>query len=106
MGTASTVHAKIALVDDEWATIGSTNIVDRSFRRDTELNLSFWHATTVRTLRERLLKEHLERDTSLLGGRSALSLFREIALANRERRRNRAPLEGLAYAIDADQYGR
>ena len=99
------VHAKIAIVDDVWATIGSTNIADRSFHRDTELNVSFWHAATARTLRERLFKEHLERDTSLLGERESLSLFREIALANRNRRRNRDPLEGLAYAIDADAYG-
>ena len=62
-------------------------------------------AATARTLRERLFKEHLERDTSLLGERESLSLFREIALANRNRRRNRDPHEGLAYAIDADAYG-
>jgi cardiolipin synthase len=34
------VHAKIMLVDDAWVTIGSTNVVDRSFRTDTELNAS------------------------------------------------------------------
>ena len=48
------VHAKIAIGDDAWATIGSTNIAERSFHRDFELNVSFWHATTARTLRERL----------------------------------------------------
>ena len=34
------VHAKIALIDDAWATIGSANIANRSFYGDTELNAS------------------------------------------------------------------
>ena len=99
------VHAKIAIGDDAWATIGSTNIAERSFHRDFELNVSFWHATTARTLRERLLKEHLDLDTSLLDGRTSLSRFWEIAFANRERRRKREPLDGLAYAVNAGEYG-
>jgi phosphatidylserine/phosphatidylglycerophosphate/cardiolipin synthase-like enzyme len=99
------VHAKIALVDDAWATIGSTNIVERSFRRDTELNASFWHAPTVRALREELLQEHLGRDTSGLDDRVALRLYREIALRNRDRRARREPLEGLAYALEPRDYG-
>src|SRR5262249_7493479 len=45
------VHAKICLVDDIWATIGSTNVSNRSFHGDTELNASFWHPPTVRNLR-------------------------------------------------------
>ena len=93
------------IVDDAWATIGSTNIAERSFHRDTELNVSFWHDDTARTLRDKLLHEHLGRDTSFLGGRAALALFREVALANREHRRRGKPQEGLAYAIDAATYG-
>jgi cardiolipin synthase A/B len=42
------VHAKIALVDDGFCTIGSCNVANRSFYGDTELNASFWHAPTVR----------------------------------------------------------
>ena len=99
------VHAKIMLVDDAWATIGSTNIAERSFHRDTELNASFWHAPTVRALRQELLQEHLGRDTSGLDDRVALRLYREIALRNRDRRARREPLEGLAYALEPRDYG-
>ena len=56
------VHAKVALVDDVWATIGSTNIGNRSFYGDTELNASFWHRDTVRALRCELLLEHIAQD--------------------------------------------
>src|SRR6185503_8915412 len=52
------VHAKIALVDDVWSTIGSANLGNRSFFGDTELNASFWHGPTVRALRQELLLEH------------------------------------------------
>ena len=57
------VHAKIALVDDVWSTIGSANIGNRSFFGDTELNASFWHRPTVPALRRELLLEHLGHDT-------------------------------------------
>src|SRR5439155_924950 len=45
------VHAKAALVDDAWATIGSTNVASRSFYADTELNASLWDPGTARGLR-------------------------------------------------------
>lgn len=99
------VHAKAALVDDVWATIGSTNIANRSFHGDTELNASFWHRDTVRALRCQLLAEHLGTETSPLDDRSALGLFRDMAVANRERRRRGETLQGLAFAIDAAEYG-
>ena len=98
------VHAKIALVDDAWATIGSANVGNRSFFGDTELNASFWHAPTVRALREELLREHLGRDTAGLDDRAALALYREIARANRARRNAGQPLEGLALALDPATY--
>jgi phosphatidylserine/phosphatidylglycerophosphate/cardiolipin synthase-like enzyme len=99
------VHAKIMLVDDAWATIGSTNVAERSFHRDTELNASFWHAATVRALRTELFAEHLGRDTRGLAARDALRLFRQLARNNADQRRLGRPLEGLAYAIDPRRYG-
>jgi phosphatidylserine/phosphatidylglycerophosphate/cardiolipin synthase-like enzyme len=99
------VHAKAALIDDAWATIGSTNIANRSFYGDTELNASFWHAETVRALRCELLAEHLGTDTAALDDRAALRLYREIAHANRERRWRGESLRGLAFAIDPAAYG-
>jgi phosphatidylserine/phosphatidylglycerophosphate/cardiolipin synthase-like enzyme len=98
------VHAKLALVDDAWATIGSANIATRSFYGDTELNASLWHAPTVRSLRGELLREHLGTETDGLDDRAALRLFRDIAQANRARHARGEPLQGLAVAIDPADY--
>ena len=99
------VHAKIALVDEGWATIGSANLAPRSlYGGDTELNASFWHAPTVRALRVELLREHLARDTSGLDDRAAQRLFREQARANVERWSRGEPLDGLAVALDPARY--
>lgn len=99
------VHAKIALVDDAWATIGSTNIADRSFRGDTELNASFWHGPTVRALRVELLLEHLGVDTAELDAAAALRLYRERARENAAAREQGRPLDGLVFEIDPVRYG-
>jgi phosphatidylserine/phosphatidylglycerophosphate/cardiolipin synthase-like enzyme len=99
------VHAKAALVDDGWATIGSANIAPRSFHGDTELNASLWHGPTVRALRRELLLEHLGADTASLDDRRALRLYREVAHANRARWVRGERLQGLAVAIDPSEYG-
>ena len=98
------VHAKIALVDDAWAKIGSANVANRSFYGDTELNTSFWHAPTVRALRAELLREHLARDTSDLEDRAALRAFRDQGRANADRWARGEPLDGLAVALDPARY--
>ena len=102
---AAIVHAKIALIDDAWATIGSTNLAERSFASDTELNASFWHPPSVRALRVDLFREHLGRDTSALSDVEALALYRDTAVANRDRKTLWEPLDGLVYAIDPADYG-
>lgn len=99
------VHAKIALIDDAWATIGSTNIAQRSFKGDTELNASFWHRPTVQTLRIELFQEHLGVDTTGLDDAASMRLFRERARANATARAEGRALEGLAFAIDPVRYG-
>jgi phosphatidylserine/phosphatidylglycerophosphate/cardiolipin synthase-like enzyme len=99
------VHAKIALIDDAWATIGSTNVANRSFYRDTELNASFWEPETVRELRVELLKEHLGIDTVGLDVREAMRRYRDIATENATLRRERAPMTALAHALDPATYG-
>ena len=98
------VHAKIALIDDCWATIGSANIANRSFYGDTELNASFWHRPTVSRLRRDLLFEHLGEDTSELDDVQALKLYARIARENTERRNRGEYLEGLAFALDPRSY--
>ena len=98
------VHAKMLLVDDAWATIGSANLIARSFHGDTELNASFWHGPTVKTLRTALFAEHLGIDTAGLDDRTALERFAGVARANRTRRQQGQPLEGLAIALDPADY--
>ena len=94
------VHAKFAAIDDGWATIGSANTMFRSFKGDSELNASFWDEEIVRRLRVQLLQEHLEEDTSALDDRTALARYREVALANRDRRARGGPMQGQVFAID------
>jgi phosphatidylserine/phosphatidylglycerophosphate/cardiolipin synthase-like enzyme len=99
------VHAKTTLIDDAWATIGSTNIANRSFHRDTELNASFWHPETVRALRVELLREHLSIDTTGLGAREAMQSYREIAAENAQLKQRGEKMTALAHAIDPATYG-
>lgn len=99
------VHAKLMLIDDAWATIGSTNTVDRSFKMDTELNASIWHAKTVKALRCDLFREHLGIDTSDLNDVEAFRRFHERARDNAWRKLANAPRECLAYQINASVYG-
>jgi phosphatidylserine/phosphatidylglycerophosphate/cardiolipin synthase-like enzyme len=99
------VHGKLMLVDDVFATIGSTNFADRSFRTQTEMNVSFQDAATVKALRCDLFGEHLAQDTSTLAAGEALRLFAATARANAQRRKGReANWQGLAFALDAAAY--
>jgi cardiolipin synthase A/B len=45
------VHAKLMLVDDSWATIGSCNLHHNSLYGHSELNASFWAPDVVHRLR-------------------------------------------------------
>jgi len=102
------VHAMVAIADDLWAAVGSTNVAERSFRHDTELNASFWHPDTVRALRRSLFANALglapER-AEALGEVEAFDLYRATAGANLDRRALWEPLAGFVYAIDPAQYG-
>jgi phosphatidylserine/phosphatidylglycerophosphate/cardiolipin synthase-like enzyme len=98
------VHAKVALIDDAWCTIGSCNVANRSFYGDTELNASIWHAPTATALRNELLEEHLGRDVSALDDAAALDLFGHTARENAARRAAGEPQQGLALALDPATY--
>lgn len=50
----SYVHSKVMIVDDVFATIGSANGNPRGFELDTELNVSWCEAASVKKLREDL----------------------------------------------------
>ena len=60
------VHAKVCIMDDVWASVGSDNFNRRSWTHDSELTAASWiarAATTAPTpaLRLRLMAEHLGR---------------------------------------------
>jgi phosphatidylserine/phosphatidylglycerophosphate/cardiolipin synthase-like enzyme len=95
------VHAKLMLVDDVWATIGSCNLHAYSLFGSTEMNASIWDQGFVRALRCELFAEHLGRDTSQLDNLAALRLYRRIAGENRRRRdAGDSAWQGLAFALD------
>ena len=95
------VHAKLMIVDDVWATAGSCNLHNYSMYGNSELNLAFADAVTVRALRCTLFAEHLEQDTSVLDGRSAARVFQAVARQNADRRdKGSADWQGIACALD------
>ncbi|WP_425553566.1 phospholipase D family protein [Dactylosporangium salmoneum] len=63
-GTPIYVHAKVCIVDDAWATIGSDNVSLRSWTHDSELTCAVADPTGdyARSLRRRLAREHLGID--------------------------------------------
>ncbi|MBX5451228.1 phospholipase D-like domain-containing protein [Thermogemmatispora sp.] len=53
------VHAKVALIDDLWATVGSANLNNRGMRDDAEMNVATLDSELARGLRLLLWGEHL-----------------------------------------------
>lgn len=100
------VHAKLMLIDDEWATVGSCNLHHYSLFGNSELNAAFWDPVTVRAMRVELFQEHLALDTAELDDSSALRLFRRIADENRQRHTDHDPgWQGLAFSLNMETYG-
>jgi phosphatidylserine/phosphatidylglycerophosphate/cardiolipin synthase-like enzyme len=84
------VHAKIAVVDDRWMTIGSANLNAHSLFNDSEMNLVAADEALARDTRLRLWAEHLERDVADVAGDPAAvvdELWRPIAREQLERAR-------------------
>jgi phosphatidylserine/phosphatidylglycerophosphate/cardiolipin synthase-like enzyme len=82
------VHAKIAIVDDRWLTIGSANLNEHSLFNDTEVNLVTCEEALAREARLRLWAEHLERPLEDVAGPPAAvidGLWRPIAAEQLER---------------------
>lgn len=52
-------HTKAAIIDDTWATVGSANLDNRSFRRDYELNLIVWDKKFIKALKHDLFKRDI-----------------------------------------------
>jgi cardiolipin synthase A/B len=100
------VHAKLMLVDDRWATIGSCNLHSNSLTGHSEINAAIWDHDWVRALRCELLLKHLGEDTSAMDDRSALIHYRRIAHDNAERlREGSLAWKGMAFEIAPALYG-
>lgn len=59
--TAGMMHAKVAVIDQEWLTVGSSNIDPMSLLTAREANIVARHAALARLLR-RDIKRHIKRD--------------------------------------------
>ena len=99
------VHAKMAIVDDVWATVGSANLDGSSLERNTELNGTWWDARIARELRRHLFAEHLGDDGATDEAGAALERFRELADEHGRRLTRGESLRGLAVVIDPARYG-
>ena len=53
------VHAKVAIVDDRWCTVGSANLNGRGQQTDSEINVQVLDARVAQRLRLMLWAEHL-----------------------------------------------
>jgi phosphatidylserine/phosphatidylglycerophosphate/cardiolipin synthase-like enzyme len=96
------VHAKIAIVDDEWLTIGSANLNEHSLFNDTEVNIVARDPALARATRLRLWSEHLERSASELEGDPAEvvdELWRPVAREQLDRLQAHEPLTHRLLAL-------
>ncbi|NEW09078.1 hypothetical protein GK047_24180 [Paenibacillus sp. SYP-B3998] len=101
------VHAKLMMIDDVWATIGSCNLHSNSLFGHTEMNATFWDPKVVRSLRSQLLVEHLGLGTLQLNDREAFKLYRNIAQENQLRgARGDFNWKSLAFSLDPTTYGK
>jgi phosphatidylserine/phosphatidylglycerophosphate/cardiolipin synthase-like enzyme len=88
-GTPVYVHAKVCIVDDRWASVGSDNLNRRSWTHDSELSAAVWdttptddgHSSYARTLRQELASEHLDRPTTATDAATVFAEFTRSAAA-------------------------
>ncbi|MFD7654666.1 phosphatidylserine/phosphatidylglycerophosphate/cardiolipin synthase family protein [Actinosynnema sp. NPDC059797] len=62
------VHAKLAVVDDRWLSVGSANLNEHSLFNDTEVNVVTDDPAVARDTRLRLWSEHLRRPVEEVSG--------------------------------------
>ena len=86
-GTPVYVHAKVCIIDDRWATVGSDNFNRRSWTHDSELSAAVWDtqvlpdgsAAYARDLRLALAREHLDDPKGDVELTSMFATFAESA---------------------------
>jgi len=87
------VRAKVMLVDDVWATIGSCNLHSNSLSGHTEMNALIWDAAVVRPLRFRAT------------GRTPRPAYSASRCAGSPPDANDPVWQGIACRLDAATYG-
>jgi phosphatidylserine/phosphatidylglycerophosphate/cardiolipin synthase-like enzyme len=101
-------HAKVAVVDDQWYTIGSANLNSRGMHSDAEINVAVHDMAGAHELRIALWTEHLRRPPQQRLGLedpvAGIVALDALAEANLERVRDRRPLVGhiLPYLTHQD----
>jgi phosphatidylserine/phosphatidylglycerophosphate/cardiolipin synthase-like enzyme len=89
------VHAKVAVIDDRWLTVGSANLNEHSMFNDTEVNLTVDDAALATATRRQLWAEHLELPLEAVAGDAATlvdDVWWPTATEQLERRRTGLPL--------------
>jgi phosphatidylserine/phosphatidylglycerophosphate/cardiolipin synthase-like enzyme len=90
------VHSKVCVVDDQWLTLGSANLNERSLFNDSEVNVCCEDKALATEVRERLWAEHLEMPLEMVRGRDSAELvdevWRPVASQQAEHREAHRPL--------------
>jgi phosphatidylserine/phosphatidylglycerophosphate/cardiolipin synthase-like enzyme len=87
VGTPIYVHAKVCIIDDEWAATGSDNFNRRSWTHDSELTAAVWDTSATsgsgyaRDLRLALTREHLGAPDASVELAGTFTAFRTAAQA-------------------------
>jgi phosphatidylserine/phosphatidylglycerophosphate/cardiolipin synthase-like enzyme len=89
------VHAKVAIVDDKWLTVGSANLNEHSLLNDSEMNVVVHDADLALRTRLRLWAEHLELPAERIPtdpARAIDELWKPISEEQAERRAADEPM--------------
>ena len=89
------IHAKIAIIDDAWLTLGSANLNEHSLFNDTEVNVVTHDPELAKKTRLRLWAEHLELSIDEIPDdpiKAIDELWKPISLEQLERREKGQPL--------------
>jgi phosphatidylserine/phosphatidylglycerophosphate/cardiolipin synthase-like enzyme len=83
------VHAKVAIVDDRWLTVGSANLNEHSLFNDTEVNVACHDTGLAAAVRHRLWAEHLETDVATVAAADPTAMIEDVWRPTGEEQRRR-----------------
>jgi phosphatidylserine/phosphatidylglycerophosphate/cardiolipin synthase-like enzyme len=98
------VHAKVAVIDDKWLTVGSANLNEHSLFNDTEMNVVCCDPGLARQTRQRLWAEHLERPVQEMAADATAivdEVWKSIARQQLERFRGDLPATHRLIELEA-----